>query len=291
MGNPPYSEGSGNIGNSIWQKFVRNSILLIKEKEFLSFVHPPSWRKPEKPDSSNLYNLLAYDRTPLYIEMHDAYDGRKTFSSGTRYDWYVIKNTPNIGYQSGVKDITGKKHYLQLNKYYWLPNQNFTNIFKLMNKFNNSNVIHDSSYGTERKWTSDKKTNVFKYTIVNSTTKNGITCMYSSKNDLGHFGISKVIFGESGINDPIIDINGSYGMTQGAIGIPVKNKLDGIKLTNFLKSEYFNDILKSCLWANYRIEWILFAYFKDGFWRSYNTTTDKFIDKPILCMQRKIIKK
>lgn len=40
MGNPPYSEGSGNIGNSIWQKFVRDSILLIKKRIFIVRASP-----------------------------------------------------------------------------------------------------------------------------------------------------------------------------------------------------------------------------------------------------------
>ena len=43
--------------------------------------------------------------------------------------------------------------------------------------------------------------------------------MYSSKNDRGHFGIKKIIFGESGIYNSIVDIEGKYGMTQGAMGV------------------------------------------------------------------------
>ena len=45
--------------------------------------------------------------------------------------------------------------------------------------------------------------------------------MYSSRNDNGHFGITKVIFGDSGVFNPLIDIEGNYGMTQHAMAIEV----------------------------------------------------------------------
>jgi hypothetical protein len=45
--------------------------------------------------------------------------------------------------------------------------------------------------------------------------------MYSNRNDLGMFGVSKVIFGDSGINDVVIDMEGKYGMTQHAIALEV----------------------------------------------------------------------
>ena len=47
--------------------------------------------------------------------------------------------------------------------------------------------------------------------------------MYSKVNDRGHFGIPKVIIGEAGINDVIIDIDGEYGLTNGEIGIKINN--------------------------------------------------------------------
>jgi hypothetical protein len=38
------------------------------------------------------------------------------------------------------------------------------------------------------------------------------------------FGIPKVIFGESGINNVIVDTSGKYGLTQGAIGLKIKGE-------------------------------------------------------------------
>jgi hypothetical protein len=58
------------------------------------------------------------------------------------------------------------------------------------------------------------KKDVFKYPCIHSTPKSGVRYMYSNKNDNCNFGVSKVIFGDSGINNPILDFDGKYGMTQ-----------------------------------------------------------------------------
>jgi hypothetical protein len=49
MGNPPYNPPkteTGSSGNSIWQQFVIKSFYMVKEKGFLTFIHPPGWKKP-----------------------------------------------------------------------------------------------------------------------------------------------------------------------------------------------------------------------------------------------------
>ncbi len=91
--------------------------------------------------------------------------------------------------------------------------------------------------------------------------------MYSSRNDKGHFGISKVIFGESGINDVIIDLKGDYGMTNGAMAIEISSKDEGEELKKYLLSSDFQELLEACIWGNFRVEWTLFAYFKKDFYK------------------------
>lgn len=280
MGNPPYSENGGNRGNSIWRKWIDKSLPMIKSKGFITLIHPPGWRKPESDHSKNkgLFKMMAHYCTPLYIEIHDRNDGIKIFNAGTRYDWYVLKKIKNTNYESKIKDISGKLHKLKLSHFSWLPNNNYKIISTILSRqpeFNNSRIIFGSSYSSTRKWVSDKKTSVYKNVLIHSTPKINI-CMYSSRNDLGHFNIPKVIFGETGINMPILDFKGVYGMTDSAMAIPIKNKQDGILLIKFLKSDLFVQILNSCMWSNFRIDWRIFAYFKDGFWRS-SILSDKFM--------------
>jgi hypothetical protein len=100
-----------------------------------------------------------------------------------------------------------------MNKFGWLPNSNIDSIQNILAKEHNEKctIIYDrTSYGADKKDRMSKtKTDEFKYPCIHSTPKNGVRYMYSNVNDRGHFGVSKVIFGESGIHNPIIDMEGS----------------------------------------------------------------------------------
>jgi hypothetical protein len=213
-----------------------------------------------------MFKMMAQENHMLYLEIHDTKDGMKTFGAGTRYDWYVIaKNKVGI---TTIKDQNGNTVEVDLKECVWLPNHSFDKIFDLMG--DGSGVIYDrGSYGTDktRSWTSIKETEEFCYPLVHATTKKGNKFWYSSRNDKGHFGISKVIFGDSGINDVIIDAEGNLGMTEHAMALPIDNYEDGLKAKEYLMSDEFKNILNSCKWSNFQIDWRLFTYFKEGFWR------------------------
>ena len=132
------------------------------------------------------------------------------------------------------------------------------------------NIIYSPSLYEHRKhWMSHTKYDEFKYPCVHSTPKSGVRYMYSKINNKGHFGIPKVIIGEAGINDIIIDIDGEYGLTNGAIGIKITNIEYGMNIKNALQSKMFNNVLKSCLFSSYRIDWNIFTEFKKDFWKEF----------------------
>jgi hypothetical protein len=95
IGNPPYNASGGTgTGNTIWQEFVKRSLnTLLDDNGYLVYVHPSGWRKPqsEKSKFRGLLTLMTHDNQMLYLEMHNAKDGLKTFNEGTRYDWNVIQ--------------------------------------------------------------------------------------------------------------------------------------------------------------------------------------------------------
>jgi hypothetical protein len=93
--------------------------------------------------------------------------------------------------------------------------------------------------------------------------------MYSNCNNKGHFGISKVIFGESGVYNALIDLEGNYGITHGAMGIEIKDLEEGENILKALKSEKFNKIIKSMMFGNFRIDWNNFKTFKRDWWKEY----------------------
>ena len=111
--NPPYqanknlkNEGGkkkGTRGGSLWDKFVKLSLRLVRDDGFVVNVHPPSWRKPEH---QLLSEMTEYDIK--YLEMHSERDGQSMFGASTSYDWYVLQKSPNEG-KTEIVDQSGKR--------------------------------------------------------------------------------------------------------------------------------------------------------------------------------------
>jgi hypothetical protein len=204
----------------------------------------------------------------LYLEIHGIKDGQKTFKCGTRYDFYVIQKT--LAYtQTTVLDEEGTQLELNMREWKWLPNSNIMKIKPLLaTETSICNIIQSTSlYESRKKWMSHTENNEYKYPCVHSTTKKGTRFMYSKINNNGHFGTPKVIFGDSGINEPIIDIDGRYGMTEHAIGICINTIEEGEYIKRVLMSDIFNRILNACMFSSYAIDRVLFKNFKAEFWR------------------------
>jgi hypothetical protein len=274
IGNPPYnSSGNTGTGNTIWQYFVICALHnWMMGDGYLMYVHPPGWRKPntEKGKFTDLFELMTNTNQMLYLEIHGIKDGKKMFKCGTRYDWYVIHKVKK--YQKTViVDEEQKEFELDLTEWKWLPNSNIAFITKLIeNNKEKCNVIYSPSiYEHRKKWMSHIKDNEFIYPCVHSTPKIGTRYMYSKYNDKGHFGISKVIFGEAGINNVIIDMKGEYGLTNGCIGIQISDIIEGEEYKKALESKKMLNIINSCLFSSYRIDWNIFKYFKKDFWKEF----------------------
>jgi len=306
IGNPPfqaYQEASGKRGggDELYMKFVNRSLELLKDNCYLVFVHPPSWRKPEyskeRKQSKNkgMFKLMTHANKMIYLEIHDTEDGKEVFNAGTRYDFYILKKVKASGLTL-IKDLHGNLSEVDLTNFDFLPNYNFKNIVKLFpkkgdticelgefneetGKYKNNECIlsETSAYESRKSWVSSTKRSSYIYPLIHTTPQNGPTYMYSSTNKKGHFGVPKVIFGDSGINEPIIDIDGKYGMTQHSMAIVVKNMSEATKLSKFLKSNYFSNVLNACLWSSFQIDWRLFTYFKRNFW-----DIEVDLDEPLL---------
>ena len=307
IGNPPFqdkqeADGKRGGGDSLYMDFVKLSINILENKGYLVFVHPPSWRKPEynegrkRSKNSGMFKLMAHDNQIEYLEIHGTQDGMRVFKAGTRYDFYILKKIEAHGHTT-VKDINGETVEVYLRDFEFLPNFNIKNVLKLFPKrsdsqcelgifdIKNHNYSNDacilyerSSYGSDKGWVSATESAEYKYPLIHSTNKDGVRYFYSNTKDKGMFGISKVIFGESGINDPVIDIDGKFGMTQGAMALIVKNKKDAESLITFLKSNYFKNIITACSWGGFRIDWRLFTYFRNDFWNINVNLDEKIID-------------
>ena len=275
-GNPPYnSSGDTATGNTIWQDFTKKALNeWLIPNGYLLFVHPPGWRKPntERGKFTKMFDLMAKQNQILYLEIHGIKDGQKVFNCGTRYDWYLIKKT-NQYKNTIIVDEDGKQNEINLSELSWLANSNILEINKILAKNDGERcpIMYDrTAYGADKKdRVSSKETPEFKYPCVHSTPKAGIRYMYSKVNDRGHFGVSKVIFGESGIYKPVIDMEGKYGMTHGAMAIQVDNLEEATFISKVIESDKFDKVIQSCIFSSFRIDWNIFKEFKKDFWKEF----------------------
>jgi hypothetical protein len=276
-GNPPYnSSGDTATGNTIWQDFTKKALNeWLIPNGYLLFVHPPGWRKPntERGKFTKMFDLMTKQNQMLYLEIHGIKDGQKVFNCGTRYDWYLIKKT-NQYKNTIIVDEDGKQNEINLSELFWLPNSNILEINNILAKgeCERCPIMYDrTAYGADKKdRVSSKETPEFKYPCVHSTPKSGIRYMYSNANDRGHFGVSKVIFGESGIYKPVIDMEGKYGMTHGAMAIQVDNLEEATLISKVIESDKFDKVIQSCIFSSFRIDWNIFKEFKKDFWKEFS---------------------
>jgi len=278
IGNPPYnSPGKTATGNTIWQLFTNKAIdEWLVDGGYLAYVHPPGWRKPNtsRGKFNGMYKKMAIDNQMIYLEMHNTKDGQKVFNKGTRYDFYLLQKTERTG-NTLLNDEAYNKYELDLSVFEWLPNSNISDIMKILTDTNvsaseNCPVMYNASiYETRKKYVSNTKSEEYKYKIIHTIPKTGVRYLYSNCNNKGHFGVSKVIFGDNGLNDVVIDLDGEYGMSENSMAIEVRDLEEANHIKKALLSKRFNNIIKSMMFGNFRIDWRIFTSFKRDWWKEY----------------------
>lgn len=270
ISNPPYNINSQYAhGHTLWAKFVYKGIQLLNTCGYALFIHPSGWRKCKTNNTKNtfIYEAITRNMQMLYLEIHNQKDGKDTFKCGTRYDWYLLHNIPCYK-KTVIKDENNKLWKIDLRKWDFIPNHSFRLISKILSKSNSDKckILYGNNCNSQSNYVSDIRDNTYKYTLIHTTPKNGPRYKYSSRNDIGFFGVKKVIWGDSGINEPIIDINGDYGITNHSMAIQISDLEEGIKIKKCLMSNIFKQINNACMYSNYQMEWRIFLYFTSKLW-------------------------
>lgn len=256
VGNPPYNYpkvGGRSSGNVLWPDFVTRGID-YQSKQYLNLVHPAIWRKPTTEDSDvQLWNKLSPKIE--YLNINDAEKGLEEFGANTKFDWYVWNREKDPNDKAMVNDINDKSWELNLSEWDFLPNSNYDLIDRLVGEdwHKKQKVIFDSSYHASRSFVTDQSDLAHCHKVVHSTA-GGRNIKYSDRQDRGHFGVSKLIIGESGVGDPIIDMEGNFAMTQGAMGLHISSKNEGEKMLEALQSEKMEKVLIACQWSGFRLD-------------------------------------
>ena len=272
IGNPPYSNLKTNRsnGNSIWHKFVDKLLLLLNDGGYLSLIHPSGWRKPstEKCKYTHLYKELAHFRQMHYLEIHDSKDGKSVFRCGTRYDIYLVENVKPYK-NTAIVDEKGNKCELNLLNWNFLPNHSFELMSDLLSCTGNGIklIYNRSSYASDKKHVQKQCDEVYKYPIIHSVTKNGVKYRYSSRNDLGHFNVPKIIWSRTNFVNNVLDIDGKYGLSESSVAVQVKNADEGEMIKKCFMTTKFKLFMESMRYGNYSYEFRIFNYLKDGIWK------------------------
>lgn len=273
VGNPPYqtkSDDSDTKTQPIWDKFVAKAFSLLVDNGYLCFVHPSGWRS-----NGNIYAEAKVLKTKQieYLEIHNELDGARTFGANTRYDWYVAKNCSQIK-STTIKDQDGVLTTSNLTNASYIPNSKIDLIksFLAKNDEEKVEIIHSfSAYESRKDWVSKKKSKKCKYPIIYSTPTDGPTIWYSSTNQNGHFGISKLILNPCRPIGFVVDSDGKYGMSQFCVGIVGdKEYLEMVAnvITN-QKTNGFAEFMEACHFTDKIFNKDVISLLRKDFWKHF----------------------
>jgi len=259
IGNPPYQPPSNDKkgGTSIWNEFVSLSLSkLLKERGYLVFVHPALWRKPDNKLRDEMFSKQIH-----YLSIHNKVEGNKLFGATTRFDYYLLENTPT--YKNTRVMFEDKKEYdiLITKELPFIPNFGWSIFDKVFKKLNNNGIMTngDSDCHTSRSYVSKIKTNEYKYDLLNSISKTkGKTFCYSSRPHKVQNN-KKVLFSNGETIVPFYD-DGELGVTQGGLYTIVNTENEGKKLVEYLNSNLIVYLIKATKWSNFETCKQLFWY-------------------------------
>lgn len=276
MGNPPFQEEKtkhdkrkgGHGAKTLWDKFIIKSLSM--SPQYLCFITPPAWRKPEHP----LYPIMTQTHHMNYLHIYGKEKGKEIFGVYQRFDLYVIKTTPatNSKHITTVIDELNHKNTLHLLDWPFLPNYYYKEIKEILispdpqGNFQGIPIIYSASLYDTRKLR-PHKTQKYKYPVVHSINQHGPVYWYSHTNTEGHFHQPKVLLNFNMAQYPINDYEGKYGMSQLTFGIPIQTKTEGNHILKAINSDVFKEIIKATKWGAFQTDWRMFHYIKPDFYK------------------------
>jgi len=270
MGNPPYQTNLKKLGKkstSIWEFFFQKSLDLLNENMYLLLIHPSSWRSPSGIRKHILDKILELDLHYLYMCSYDCVS--KYFKGvSTNFDYYLLKNTVDKYNITTINDTDDNEYRINLNIYPFIPSGKFEIFDKLIEKETDIIVMNSNIYHAQNKHMSKIKSLEFKFPCVNSISiRKGVEVRYSSINK-GIFGTPKLIW-TNGAGNPILDLEGKYGMTQfGYAIIDDPEVLPSIKRA--MESEKFINLMRYCVFEqNHKYNWKVIKTFRRDFWEEF----------------------
>ena len=277
VGNPPYNPpvkktgGSGGRTN-LWMHFVRAAFnTWIRHGGYVAFVHPPTWRAPKsqlkKSRVDDLWEILTRLNQMLYLKI---YNMSPFANVGTKADYYVVKAT-RARVKTTVIDCDGVENLIDMKEWNFLPHGKFSRIYSMLAKENEKklNVVYSSTlYDPRAPYVSKERTDEYCYPILHATNKDGKRFFWSNMTSNGHFGVRKLMFGDSGINDVLFDRDGSYACSNHCIGIDVTDLTDeeALSFRDWLLSDETKNLLQMVNMSSFGISADFFTHLVQNCW-------------------------
>lgn len=271
--NPPYQMQKEGFKKSqpLWHLFVQKSLKLLKDDKYMIMVHPSGWRNVDGVFKET-QNLLK-SKQILELHIHNEKEGLKTFGAETRYDYYILCNKNS--YKETIVRCQDKSFdTTDISKMEFIPNGMFFKVNELIAKEGEEKVeilYSRSAYGTDKENMNREETQHFKYPCMYTVPKGDIpNLFYSSVNDKGHFGISKLIWSNGRIISvgSYIDEVGEFGLTQFSYAI-----VDSIENLKYIKkafdSKEFRNLMEICAVGDMTINRKSIASFRKDFWKEF----------------------
>jgi SAM-dependent methyltransferase len=260
IGNPPFQvekteayEGSSGH-RTLWDKFVKKSLDILKPNGYLAFITPANWRRPE----SDLYELMAKQNQLLFLHIYSKKDGMQQFGVETRFDNYLIQKTA-ASKDSKIVDELGKELQENVESWPFLPNYEYPLIRSMLTKTNGISVIFDSSFYYANKLKS-KHTVKYKYPVIHTITKSGLGLKYADKANADQIGVKKVVLNFNENQYPHNDFQGKYGMSQITFGIPISSKKEGERWVQYINGDVFKRVIKATKWSSFQTDYRMFRF-------------------------------
>jgi len=278
LGNPPWNDakeaqraGTNSGAKTLYDKFALYSLSVLTPNGYMGFIHPANWRGLGR--FHHMWEILSKKQI-LYLHIYGKKQGFDIFDVNSRFDLYVLQNRDNMR-KTKIIDEHNEQYRIDLSGLPFLPNYAFNKIMRLFTTEDKGiAVIHDNFYSTHKtnKIMNPEKTEEFKYPVMHTITKKGVTFHYTSDKNRGHFGIPKVIlsFNEKQYtHEAQNDYKGDLGMSQICFGIPIKSKEEGVKIMKAVQTPLFKMLIDATKWSLYQTDYRMFKYLRPDFYKFF----------------------